>query len=143
MNKTIANCPSCGGPLMIKRYGCPSCGTEVQGSFTGCPYCSMPDEDRYFSLVFLQCEGNMKDVESVMGISYPTIKSRLSRIKKYLDRYELAEKPSAEESREEASAGEPEVAAEREKRLGILEALEKGEIEFTKALDLIKDLFKK
>jgi hypothetical protein len=84
MKEALSACPACSGKLEIRAYRCASCGTEVQGRFSGCPFCRMSDEDRYFCLVFLQCEGNMKDVEKVMGISYPTIKNRLARIREVL-----------------------------------------------------------
>ena len=66
MKDTLSACPSCSGPLLIRAYQCPECSTEILGSFSGCPFCRMSDENRYFCLVFLQCEGNMKDVERIM-----------------------------------------------------------------------------
>ena len=80
MKNQLNQCPKCASPLKITSYGCPRCGTVIEGEFTGCSFCHLDDEDRLFALVFLQTEGNMKDVERLMGISYPTVKARLARL---------------------------------------------------------------
>jgi hypothetical protein len=87
MKKNMANtknhlhsCPKCGCHLTITRYDCSNCGTRIEGEFLGCPFCQLDEEDRLFALIFIQTEGNMKDVERLMGISYPTVKSRLARL---------------------------------------------------------------
>jgi len=80
MKNQLNQCPKCASPLKITQYGCPHCGTRVEGEFSGCSFCHLDDEDRLFALVFLQTEGNMKDVERLMGISYPTVKARLARL---------------------------------------------------------------
>lgn len=139
MKESLSACPSCEGPLVIRSYQCRDCGTEVHGSFSGCPFCSMPDEDRYFCLVFLQCEGNMKDVESVMGISYPTIKNRLLKIKRSLERWKHGEDPAPVTSDERAAPENRDDPRVGEQDLEILEALEAGKIDFSKALELLRD----
>lgn len=80
MKNQLNQCPKCASPLKITRYGCPRCGTSVEGEFSGCSFCHLGEEDRLFALVFLQTEGNMKDVERLMGISYPTVKARLAKL---------------------------------------------------------------
>jgi len=131
----VAACPACGGELEIRSYGCGRCGTEVRGRFSGCSFCGMPDEDRYFCLVFLQCEGNMKDVEQVMGISYPTIKNRLSRIGKYLENVEREIVSSGVSGAESGLGVTGDSGESARKRLDILDALDHGKIGFTDALE--------
>lgn len=80
MKNQLNMCPKCSSPLKITRYSCPQCGTVIEGDFSGCSFCHLDDEDRLFALVFLQTEGNMKDVERLMGISYPTVKARLAKL---------------------------------------------------------------
>ncbi|HHE73800.1 MAG TPA: DUF2089 domain-containing protein [Desulfobacteraceae bacterium] len=80
MKDHLNNCPKCNSPLKITRYDCDNCGTAVEGEFSGCPFCRLDDADRLFALIFIQTEGNMKDVERLMGISYPTVKARLARL---------------------------------------------------------------
>ena len=38
------------------------------------------DQQLEFVEVFLRCEGTIKDVEDMLGISYPTVKSRLANV---------------------------------------------------------------
>ena len=80
MKKSLSTCPTCGGQLKISQYRCPDCEIDINGEFEGCMFCNLSDEDRYFGLVFLQTGGNIKDVERVMGISYPTVKAKLSKL---------------------------------------------------------------
>lgn len=90
----------------------------------------MADDDRYFCLVFLQCEGSIKDVERVMGISYPTVKGRLERIRKYFD-------PKARQERQgRVEAARPSPTERQE----ILAALERGDVDFEAALQRLKGL---
>jgi len=84
MKNQLNKCPRCATRLKITRYECPYCGTSVTGEFSGCPFCRLSDEERLFALIFIQTEGNMKDVERVMGISYPTVKARLAKINEIL-----------------------------------------------------------
>lgn len=113
--------------MHVSSYRCSACDTEVRGDFAGCPFCRMGDEERYFCLVFIQCEGNMKDVERVMGISYPTVKSRLDKLRRHFD---LPPPPAAE-------AREPEPP--RRSHAEILAALEKGDIDFDTAMRRIRE----
>ncbi|MCX6644975.1 MAG: DUF2089 domain-containing protein [bacterium] len=85
MKNHLNTCPKCSSNLKISEYSCPACGTIIEGDFQGCQFCNLEDEDRLFALVFLQTEGNMKDVERLMGISYPTIKSKLRNINNKLE----------------------------------------------------------
>lgn len=126
--ETLSDCPSCDGPLVIRSYRCKGCGTEVSGSFSSCAFCAMGDEDRYFCLVFLQCEGSIKDVERVMGISYPTVKGRLARVRDLLQR-DAAPGP--------ASAPEPDPPTSTD-RLETLDRLDRGEIDFATARRLLE-----
>ena len=80
MKKHLDNCPSCNATIEITRYTCPDCCTSIEGHFTGCNFCKLGDDDRLFALIFLQTEGNMKDVERLLGISYPTVKARLAKL---------------------------------------------------------------
>ena len=84
MKNHLNTCPKCSSNLKISGYTCPVCKTIVTGDFQGCQFCGLDEEDRLFALVFLQTEGNMKDVERLMGISYPTVKSKLKNLNEKL-----------------------------------------------------------
>ena len=80
MKKSLSKCPTCGKHLKISQYHCSECEIDINGEFEGCMFCNLRDEDRYFALVFLQTGGSIKDVERVMGISYPTVKAKLAQL---------------------------------------------------------------
>ncbi len=88
MKELIKKCPKCGENLIITEYSCPSCDTKIQGEFNIAEstdeiqtvFNRLTEEERYFILVFLQAGGVIQNVERVMGISYPTVKSKLTEI---------------------------------------------------------------
>jgi len=88
MSSKIKKCPKCQEDLFISEYTCPECETTIKGSFpieeSATLFNNFTDEDRYFTLVFLQCSGVIQDVEKVMGISYPTVKAKLKEIQRKL-----------------------------------------------------------
>ncbi|MDD5082888.1 MAG: DUF2089 family protein, partial [Dehalococcoidales bacterium] len=44
------------------------------------PLARLPAEDQVFVMAFVRADGSIKEMERIFGVSYPTIKSRLSRI---------------------------------------------------------------
>jgi hypothetical protein len=84
MNDTLGSCPVCGGDLIVSEYTCMECGVVLRGSFKRCDLCNLPKELLHFVRVFLKSEGNIKEVERVLGLSYPTVKSRLARVNQML-----------------------------------------------------------
>jgi hypothetical protein len=66
--------------LITLRVGCPSCGTELSGHFTQCRYCQLDGVERAILEVFLRGRGNVKDVQSFLGVSYPTARQRVSEM---------------------------------------------------------------
>ena len=80
MTHTIRTCPACGGAdFVLEKMRCIECGTAVEGSFKAGKLGSLPAEHQDFIEVFVRCRGNIKDVEKVLGISYPTVRGRLDR----------------------------------------------------------------
>src|SRR2546423_4323169 len=112
---TPRSCPVCNGRLALTRLSCPDCETELSGVFESCDFCSLDAEDREMLRVFLRSRGNMKELERHLGVSYPTARARFDRL---LIRVGI-----------EAEA-EPEPAD----RLGLLEALSRGDIDVGEAL---------
>ena len=80
------------------------------------------DEAR-FVLTFLKCRGSIKEVEKELGISYPTVKSRLEAV---ISRLGLTATPSSEELKEQ--------------RLQTLDRLSRGEITPDQAAEILKNL---
>jgi hypothetical protein len=73
-------CPVCSGTLAIARLACGSCGTALEGEFSSGRLGRLSREQQSFVEVFLECRGKIKDVEERLGISYPTVVSRLDQV---------------------------------------------------------------
>jgi len=122
--KAPANCPVCGGEYEITELTCNKCGSELKGRFEGCDFCSLSESDRYFVNVFIKCRGNIKDVEKELGISYPTVRSRLDGIIKKLGLDNMKTNESAM----------------KEERKKVFQQLESGDITADQAAEILKNL---
>jgi hypothetical protein len=118
MKKIVTKCPVCDNPLEIVELKCPACGTTIQGNFQFDKIMLLEDDDMQFLMEFLRSRGNIKEVQSRLDISYPTVKAKLDKLLKSLGLYE---KEKVTISKEE-----------------ILERLEKGEIKAEEAIKLLK-----
>jgi hypothetical protein len=109
------NCPVCGEALVVTRLTCTSCGSALEGMFQlseiGAP--STAGAERFgrlarldtaqlqFVEVFLRCRGVIKNVEDMLGISYPTVKARLANVLEALGFESEEERPVDRELRRE------------------------------------------
>ena len=84
MNQRLKNCPVCNGVLQVTEYRCNNCGTVIRGNFTVGELNSLNARQQEFVKVFLCAHGNIKEVEKVLKISYPTVKNRLTEISEIL-----------------------------------------------------------
>ena len=97
-------CPVCGDAMVVTRLSCGRCGSSLEGAFRlgaladgstpsrSGPLVSRADDARFgrlarldqtqleFVETFLRCRGVIKNVEDMLGISYPTVKSRLASV---------------------------------------------------------------
>ncbi|MEO0226101.1 MAG: DUF2089 family protein, partial [candidate division WOR-3 bacterium] len=80
MNKKILFCPLCNEMLKISELKCSKCNITLRGDFSGCEFCSLTPENREFLKIYLRCEGNIKKIERILGISYPTVKSKIDSL---------------------------------------------------------------
>ena len=109
----IGKCPICAAQLRVVRLDCGSCGTRLEGSFSLGRFHSLSAEQLEFLEVFIRARGNFKDVERELGISYPTVRSRLDAVIRALG-YQTEVEPDRE--------------AETERRKEILRQLAEGRI---------------
>lgn len=116
------SCPVCGNEMYVSRLSCDYCGSTLEGAFTltgqpagatrrGGPPTPRGDEARFgrlarlndqqleFVEVFLRCRGIIKNVEDMLGISYPTVKARLANVLEAMGFSSDGETPAAEPRR--------------------------------------------
>lgn len=121
-------CPACSSTLTITELTCPNCETKVQGVFEASPFQRLSREQLEFAEVFLRCRGNIKEVERDLGISYPTVRSRLDQLITAMGG-PVAEPPSG-------------ARPDREEPADVLEALDAGELSFEEALERLQSASK-
>lgn len=119
MKKVIGRCPVCSGELAVTRLRCASCDTVIENNFRLSKFDYLSEEELRFTETFLCCRGNIKEVEKELGISYPTVRSRLDAVIKKLGH----------------DTGPDAQALRREE---ILKALESGEITAEQAIAQLK-----
>lgn len=119
MKKVISRCPVCSSDLTVARLKCDVCETVIENNFKLSKFDYLTDEDLYFTETFIRCRGNIKEVEKELGISYPTVRSKLDGVIKKLG----------------YDTGLDEQSAKKEE---ILKALENGEITAEQAIALMK-----
>ena len=73
-----------GLPLIVERVSIPERGIAIEGSFELPVLARLSEDDQVFVMAFIKAEGVIKEMERIFGVSYPTIKNRLSRIAEQL-----------------------------------------------------------
>jgi hypothetical protein len=76
----ISTCPVCSGELAVTRLHCRSCGTTLEGEFTVGRFGRLTKEQLVLLESFLRSRGNLRDMERELGISYPTVRSRVEAL---------------------------------------------------------------
>jgi hypothetical protein len=128
----IATCPVCAGELNVTRLHCRSCGTTLEGEFTVGRFGRLTREQLALLESFLRSRGNLRDMERELGISYPTVRSRVEALVRA-----LGFGPRDGEDADEAPADPAATATERKQ---ILERLAKREISAEDAATAIRAL---
>jgi hypothetical protein len=100
-NPVIARCPICSESLRVTRLECESCGTRLEGSFALGRFHQLTGEQLEFLETFIKARGNFKDVERELGMSYPTVRSRLDAVIRALGFPSQAEPDREAERRKE------------------------------------------
>lgn len=95
-----------GQPIVIERVRLPERGIAIEGSFELPQLARLAMEDQIFVTAFVRSHGSIKEMERVFGVSYPTIKARLTRIANSLEFVETNPTPSKSEILERLQRGE-------------------------------------
>ena len=95
-----------GSPLVIERVRIPEKEISVEGHFTLPELARLSLEDQVFVTAFLRSHGTIKEMEQTFGVSYPTIKARLTRIASQLEFVDTNPTPSRSEVLDRLKNGE-------------------------------------
>ena len=135
MAKILTRCPVCEAALKVTELTCLRCKTQVRSNFDTCRFCRLAPEHLAFVELFLRNEGNLSRVEKQLGLSYPTVRNKLSAALAALGFTDEAESNSAAGHTED-EADDPETL---QRRRNVLEALARGDIRADEAAALLKN----
>lgn len=122
--RTVGRCPACGDNLAVRRLECVNCETAVEGRFVQSRFDRLSPEQQEFVEVFLLSRGNIKEVERVLGISYPTVRNRLDAV------LEAMGHTVERDATDAAASG---------RRAEVLGRLDRGEITAAEAIKLLRE----
>lgn len=108
-----------GEPVIVERVRLTEKNIAIDGEFELPQLARLSAEDQVFITAFIRSHGSIKEMEQVFGVSYPTIKSRLTRIANSLEFVDTNPQPSKAE---------------------ILDRLKRGEITATRAAEELEKL---
>jgi len=95
-----------GQPIVVERVRVDEKDIAIEGSFELPQLARLPMDDQVFITAFVRSHGSIKEMERIFGVSYPTIKSRLTRIANSLEFIETNPTPSMSEILERLQRGE-------------------------------------
>lgn len=111
-------CPVTGEPLEVTRLECPASGVVIEGRFQPSEFALLADEQLEFLRLFVKARGNLKELERLLEVSYPTVRARFEALLRTLgyEAYESASDLKAERSEILAQLERGEVSAEEATR---------------------------
>jgi len=80
-------------PFVVERVRLEGKDVAIEGAFAPPRLARLSAEDQVFVIAFIRSHGSIKEMEQVFGVSYPTIKARLTRIASRLEFVETSPAP--------------------------------------------------
>ena len=116
-------CPLTGGEIIVTRFYSPNADISYEGRFAAPqpPFAQLSADQLRFVEIFVRNEGKLNRMEDELGLSYPTIRSRLHEIIRALGY--------------EPGKDEPAAAVDR---TAVLADLDTGKISFEDAMKLLE-----
>lgn len=118
--RVLSRCPVCNSKLKITRLKCTNCGTVIENDFELSKFSYLSAEQLNFIEIFIKSRGSIKEVEKELGISYPTVRTKLDEVVAALG-YTVTRQKDLPSSKD------------------ILDMLEKGEITAEDAVNMLKE----
>jgi len=95
-----------GQPMVVERVRLTEKDVAIEGAFVLPDLARLNGDDQVFVTAFVRTHGSIKEMEQIFGVSYPTIKSRLTRIANSLHFVDTNPRPSRSEILERLKRGE-------------------------------------
>jgi hypothetical protein len=73
-------CPYCKTPMAVTQMTCGACQVTIAAAFPMSRLAGLPVEHQRFIEMFVLAGGNLKEIAEQVGVSYPTIRSRLDKV---------------------------------------------------------------
>jgi len=83
-----------GRSVLVERVRLADSDIAIEGPFELPQLARLPNDDQVFITAFVRSHGSIKEMERIFGVSYPTIKSRLTRIANSLEFVDTNPTPS-------------------------------------------------
>lgn len=122
MHKMPTICPVCEERLYVTRLHCRNCDTAIEGYFDTGRMGRLTPDQLAFVETFVSCEGKLNRMERELGLSYPTLRSRLTQVIQQMG-FEV---------------GSSEPGLDEEQRHRILDDLATGAIDSDQAMGLLE-----
>lgn len=74
------DCPFCHEAMSVTEMTCDTCRVSISAAFPMSRLGGLPVEHQRFIEMFVLAGGNLKEIAEQVGVSYPTIRSRLDKV---------------------------------------------------------------
>ncbi|OFZ49580.1 MAG: hypothetical protein A2381_03890 [Bdellovibrionales bacterium RIFOXYB1_FULL_37_110] len=141
MKKINSNiqCPSCQKPLTPKTLSCDHCELTVSGNFALNEFYALSPEELHFLRIFIHFEGRIGDMEKALGVSYPTVKASLTKLKKALNLMDFSnDSKLARNEHVEHEVRKKGTSDSHNSLLDDLDKMKRGEMDYQDVLKKIK-----
>ncbi|MEZ0240784.1 MAG: DUF2089 domain-containing protein [Chloroflexota bacterium] len=129
----ISTCPVCSNELAVTRLHCRACGTTLEGEFSVGRFGRLNREQLALLESFLRSRGNLREMERELGLSYPTVRSRVEALVRALG---FGPRADADEPAADLVSAADAAATRKD----VLERLARHEIGAEEAAATIRDL---
>ena len=106
----------------------------MRTSYKNNEFLDLDDDSLHLVRVFIACEGRIRDMERALGVSYPTVKSRLKALRERLGFGE----GESEAVAADAPPPRKRTRAPAPKPSDVLDRFEAGEVSFEEAMRLLE-----
>jgi hypothetical protein len=135
----IATCPVCASDLAVTRLHCGTCGTSLEGEFSVGRFGRLSREQLALLESFLRSRGNLREMERELGLSYPTVRSRVDGLVRALGLGDGSRADETDDAEPDAATSAP-AEDPGATRQAVLERLARHEITAEAAAAAIRTL---